>query len=221
MPNLLAVGALHHHLIREGLRTRAALVLEAAQPCAVHHICTLIGYGADAIYPWLAYQSIAQMGRDNWFSAEVGETLGKFKKALEGGILKVMSKMGISTLESYKGAQGFQAVGLNPDFVHEYFSGTSAYLKGVGLEEVERELLEQHELAFGNKIVGNLPLDVGGDLYWRRDGELHQWNPATVGQLQYAVRTGNYEAYREFANYSERSGSTASDNSRAARFRCR
>ena len=201
VPNLLAVGALHHHLIRSGLRTRAALVLEAAQPCAVHHICTLIGYGADAIYPWLAYQSIVQMGRENWLSAEVGETLSKFKKGLEGGILKVMSKMGISTLESYKGAQGFQAVGLDPDFVREYFTGTSAYLNGVGLDEVERELLEQHELAFGNKIVGNLPLDAGGDLYWRRDGELHQWNPATVGQLQYAVRTGNYEAYREFANY--------------------
>ncbi len=201
VPNLLAVGALHHHLIREGLRTRAALVLEAAQPCAVHHVCTLIGYGADAIYPWLAYQSIAQMGRENWFSAEAGEAVNKFKKAMEGGILKVMSKMGISTLESYKGSQGFQAVGLNSDFVHEYFTGTSAYLKGVGLEEVERELLEQHELAFGDKIVANLPLDVGGDLYWRRDGELHQWNPSTVGQLQYAVRTGNYEAYREFANY--------------------
>ncbi|MBV9299099.1 MAG: glutamate synthase large subunit [Verrucomicrobia bacterium] len=201
IPNLLAVGALHHHLIRERLRTRAALVFEAAQPCAVHHICTLIGYGADAIYPWLAYQSIVQMGRENWFDAEAGEALSKFKKALEGGILKVMSKMGISTLESYKGAQGFQAVGLDADFVQEYFTGTSAYLNGVGLEEVERELLEQHELAFGKKIVGNLPLDVGGDLYWRRDGELHQWNPATIGQLQYAVRTGNYEAYREFANY--------------------
>src|ERR1700736_4780789 len=201
VPNLLAVGALHHHLIRKGLRTRAALVLEAAQPCAVHHICTLIGYGADGIYPWLAYQSIVQMGRENWLSAEVGETVSKFKKALEGGILKVMSKMGISTLESYKGAQGFQAVGLDPDFVQEYFTGTIAHLKGLGLEGVERELLEQHELAFGNKIVGNLPLDVGGDLYWRRDGELHQWNPSTVGQLQFAVRTGNYEAYREFANY--------------------
>jgi glutamate synthase domain-containing protein 2/glutamate synthase domain-containing protein 1/glutamate synthase domain-containing protein 3 len=201
VPNLLAVGALHHHLIRAGLRTRAALVVEAAQPCAVHHICTLIGYGADAIYPWLANQSIVQMGRENWLSAEVSETLTKYKKALEGGILKVMSKMGISTLESYKGAQGFQAVGLNADFVEQYFTGTSAYLSGLGLDEVERELLEQHELAFGDKIVGNLPLDVGGDLYWRRDGELHQWNPTTVGQLQYAVRTGNYEAYREFASY--------------------
>jgi glutamate synthase domain-containing protein 2/glutamate synthase domain-containing protein 1/glutamate synthase domain-containing protein 3 len=201
VPNLLAIGALHHHLIRKGLRTRAAIVLEAAQPCTVHHICTLIGYGADAIYPWLAYQSIVQMGRDGWLSSEAGESVSKFKKAIEGGILKVMSKMGISTLESYKGAQGFQAVGLDQDFVQEYFAGTTAYLNGVGLEQVENELLEQHEMAFGNKIVGNLPLDVGGELYWRRDGELHQWNPSTVAKLQYAVRTGNYEAYREFASY--------------------
>src|ERR1700721_4743054 len=98
------------------------------------------------------------MGRENWLSAEIGETLTKYKKALEGGILKVMSKMGISTLESYKGAQCFQAVGLNADFVQEYFTGTSAYLNGVGLEEVERELLEQHELAFAKKMGGNPPL---------------------------------------------------------------
>ncbi len=201
IPNLLAVGALHQHLIREGLRTRAALVLEAAQPCAVHHFCTLIGYGADAIYPWLANQSIAQMVHENWLGGDPSDAATKFKKAVEGGILKVMSKMGISTLESYKGAQCFQAVGLDPEFVQEYFSGTSSYLKGIGLEEIEREILEQHEIAFGNKIIGNLPLDAGGELYWRRDGELHQWNPSTVAQLQYAVRTGNYDAYREFAAY--------------------
>jgi glutamate synthase domain-containing protein 2/glutamate synthase domain-containing protein 1/glutamate synthase domain-containing protein 3 len=201
IPNLLAVGALHHHLIREGLRMRAGLVLEAAQPCAVHHFCALLGYGADAIYPWLANQSIVQMIRENWLSVETGQAISRFKKAVEGGILKVMSKMGISTLESYKGAQCFQAVGLDPDFVREYFSGTAAHLKGVGLEQIESEIFEQHELAFGDKIIGNLPLDSGGELYWRRDGELHQWNPWTVATLQYAVRTGNYEAYREFANY--------------------
>ncbi|HKM58101.1 MAG TPA: glutamate synthase large subunit [Chthoniobacterales bacterium] len=201
IPNLLAIGALHHYLIREGLRTRAALVLEAAQPCTVHHFCALIGYGADAIYPWLANQSIAQMADEHWFSGEASEATAKFKKAVEGGLLKVMSKMGISTLESYKGAQCFQAVGLDPEFVQEYFSGTTSYLRGIGLERVEREVIDQHELAFGNKIIGNLPLDVGGELYWRRDGELHQWNPSTVAKLQYAVRTGNYEAYREFAGF--------------------
>jgi glutamate synthase domain-containing protein 2/glutamate synthase domain-containing protein 1/glutamate synthase domain-containing protein 3 len=201
LPNLLAIGALHHHLIRQGLRTRAALVLEAGQPCTVHHFCTLIGYGADAIYPWLAYQSIAQMARDAWFTGDQDEAIARFKKAIEGGLLKVMSKMGISTLESYKGAQVFQVIGLDHDLVREFFSGTTAYLEGVGLEQIERELLEQHELAFGEKLAGNLPLDAGGDLYWRRDGELHQWNPLTVGKLQHAARTGNYEAYREFASF--------------------
>jgi glutamate synthase (NADPH/NADH) large chain len=201
IPSLLAIGALHQYLIREGMRTSAALVLESGQPCAVHHFCTLIGYGADAIHPWLAFESIAQLGREGWLKGSVAEAHKQFKKAIEGGILKVMSKMGISTLESYKGAQVFQAVGLNFDLVREYFTGTTAHLEGVGIEQIERELLEQHELAFGEKIAGNLPLDAGGDLYWRRDGELHQWNPITVGKLQQAARTGSYEAYREFATF--------------------
>ena len=200
VPNLLVIGALHHDLIREGLRMRAGIVLEAGQPCSVHHFCTLIGYGADAVYPWLAYQSIAQLANDGWLSGNTDEAANRFKKAVEGGILKVMSKMGISTLESYKGAQVFQAIGLNSDFVQDYFTGTTGHLEGVGLDQIERELIEQHDMAFGEKIVGNLPLDPGGDLYWRRDGELHQWNPATVGKLQHAVRTGDYEVYREFAN---------------------
>ncbi|MGA8658459.1 MAG: glutamate synthase-related protein, partial [Chthoniobacterales bacterium] len=201
IPSLLAIGALHHHLIREGLRTRVGLVLESGQPCTVHHFCTLIGYGADAIYPWLAYQSIVQLAREGWFAGDGGEAVQKFRKAVEGGMLKVMSKMGISTLDSYKGAQVFQAVGLNFDLVREYFTGTTAYLEGVGLEHIEAELLEQHELAFGEKIAGNLPLDPGGELYWRRDGEVHQWNPLTVGRLQHAVRTGSFEAYQEFASF--------------------
>jgi glutamate synthase domain-containing protein 2/glutamate synthase domain-containing protein 1/glutamate synthase domain-containing protein 3 len=201
VPSLLAIGALHHHLIRAGLRTRVALVLESGQPCAVHHFCTLIGYGADAIYPWLAYESIAQLAREGWLEGNACEPTARFKTAVEGGILKVMSKMGISTLESYKGAQVFQAVGLDRDFVQEYFTGTTAHLGGVGLDQIERELIEQHELAFGEKIAGNLPLETGGELYWRRDGELHQWNPITVGKLQHAVRTGNYDAYREFADF--------------------
>ncbi|HEY0793388.1 MAG TPA: glutamate synthase large subunit [Chthoniobacterales bacterium] len=201
IPSLLAIGALQHHLIREGLRTRTALVLEVAQPCTVHHFCTLIGYGADAIYPWLAYATIGQLGKDGWLDSDLDEAELRFKKAVEGGLLKVMSKMGISTLESYKGAQVFQIVGLDSDLVQDFFTGTPFSLEGVGLDQIERELLEQHAVAFDEKIAGNLPLDVGGDLYWRRDGEYHQWNPITVGKLQYAVRTGNYEAYREFASY--------------------
>ena len=202
IPSLLAIGALQHHLIREGLRTNAALVLEVGQPCTVHHFCTLIGYGADAIYPWLAYASITQLGRDGWLQgADAREAITRFKKAVDGGLLKVMSKMGISTLESYKAAQVFQAVGLSDDFIREYFTGTPSALGGVGLKEIEREMLEQHAIAFGEKVPGTLPLDVGGDLYWRRDGEMHQWNPITVAKLQYAVRTDSYETYQEFASF--------------------
>ncbi len=201
LPGLLAVGALHHHLIRVGLRTRAALVVAFAQPCAVHHIVTLIGYGADAIHPWLAFESVAQLVRDGWVDSDAKTAQLAYKKALEGGIFKVMSKMGISTLESYKGAQVFQTIGLNPEFVDEYFTGTTAHLSGVGFEQVERETLEQHEIAFEPTIAANLSLDVGGDFYWRRDGEVHQWNPLTVGKLQHAVRTNDLEAYKEFAHY--------------------
>ena len=201
IPSLLAIGALHQHLIRVGLRTRAGLVIDSGQPCTVHHFCALIGYGADAVCPWLAYSSITQMARDKWFTGDVPTAIRKYKSAVEGGILKVMSKMGISTIESYKGAQVFQAVGLHDDFLREYFTGTAGYLGGIGLEQIERELLEQHQLAFGGFIAGNLPLDAGGDLYWRRDGELHQWNPLTVGRLQHAVRSEDYESYLEFAKF--------------------
>ena len=201
VPSLLAVGALHHYLIRRGLRTMAGLVLESGQPCSVHHFCTLIGYGADAIFPWLAYQSIVRRLQDRGQASETGKALARYRKAVEGGILKVMSKMGISTLESYKGAQVFEAIGLNFDFVQEYFQGTTAHIPAVGLEQIERELIQTHELAFSEKIAGSLPLEQGGEFYWRRDGELHQWNPFTVGKLQHAVRTNDRNSYREFAQY--------------------
>jgi len=201
VPSLLAVGALHHYLIRRGLRTRAGLVLESGQPCGVHHFCTLIGYGADAVYPWLAYESIVRMMKERLQVPETKKALARYRKAVEGGILKVMSKMGISTLESYKGAQVFEAIGLNFDFVREYFQGTTAHIPSVGLDQIERELIETHERAFSDKIAGSLPLEQGGEFSWRRDGEIHQWNPFTVGKLQHAVRTGDGNSYRDFAEY--------------------
>ncbi|HEX2236837.1 MAG TPA: glutamate synthase large subunit [Gammaproteobacteria bacterium] len=203
IPSLLAVGALHHHLIRKGLRTRAGLVLDSGEPCLVHHFCTLIGYGADAVCPWLAYRSIQHWMAEGWIpsSSAIDDYLARYRKAIEGGILKVMSKMGISTLQSYKGAQIFEAVGLDQSFVDEYFAGTTARISGIGLVHIERELQIAHEIAFGEKVIGNLELEVGGDLYWRRDGERHQWNPFTIGKLQHAARTGNRDSYRIFARY--------------------
>ena len=199
IPSLLAVGGVHHHLIREGLRTRVALVCDSGQPNAVHHFCTLIGYGADAVHPYLAFRSIDRMASRGLLEEDADEARGKFVAAVEDGLLKVMSKMGISTLESYKGAQVFEAVGLDDDFVEEYFYGTTARTGGIGIEQVERDLLERHDAAFERDVAGSLDLDQGGELYWRRDGEYHQWNPQTIGTLQHAVEQDDYAAYKEFA----------------------
>jgi glutamate synthase domain-containing protein 2/glutamate synthase domain-containing protein 1/glutamate synthase domain-containing protein 3 len=197
MPALLAVAGLHHHLVRQGLRTHAALILESGQPCAVHHFCTLVGYGADAINPYLAFESIKPMlngNTDAWPAA-----VERYIAAVEDGMFKVMSKMGISTLDSYKGAQIFEAIGLDPDFIAEYFTGTVSQISGVGIAEIEADMRENHHLAFGERLDGNLRLAQGGDFYWRRNGEFHQWNPDTIGFLQHAGRTGDARFYQRFA----------------------
>ncbi|WP_148861065.1 glutamate synthase large subunit [Marinobacter fonticola] len=200
IPALLAVSGLHHYLIRQGLRTDAALIVDSGEPCLVHHLCTLIGYGADAVHPWLAAQSLARFQADGGLAGGVDEPFQRYRKAAEGGILKVMSKMGISTLDSYKGAQMFEAVGLDVDFVDEYFAGTAARIPGVGLARIEQELRMAHAIAFSQPIPGSPILPSGGDLYWRRDGEFHQWNPVTIGNLQHALRTDNQLAYDTFAD---------------------
>jgi len=203
IPSLLAIGALHHHLIRTGLRTHAGLVMDSGEPSLVHHFCTLIGYGADAVCPWLAYRSIRQRIDAGWLRSEnpIEHHLGQYRAAVEGGILKVMSKMGISTLQSYRGGQIFEAVGLDEDFVDEFFAGTTARIYGVGLAHIERQLRTAHAVAYGAHLAGGLELEQGGDLYWRRDGERHQWNPFTIGKLQHAARTGDRDSYRAFAQY--------------------
>lgn len=198
IPSLLAVSGLHHHLIRQGLRIRTSLVLESAQPCAVHHFSTLIGYGTDAINPWLALESLRDSTDKNTPPAR--EAIENYLHALEDGILKVMSKMGISTLESYKGAQIFESLGLAEDFIEEYFAGTASRVGGIGIAEVEEDVRNLHHKAYGPRQDNNLVLDQGGDLYWRRDGEYHWWNPMTVGTLQNAVRGGGSAAYKRFAD---------------------
>ncbi|WP_135661963.1 glutamate synthase large subunit [Halorhabdus rudnickae] len=199
IPSLLAVGGVHHHLVREGLRTHTALVVESGQPNAVHHFATLVGYGADAVTPYLAYESIEELAFDGVLEVDRETALDQYRHAVEDGIQKVMAKMGISTLESYKGAQIFEAVGLDSDFVAEYFEGTENRTEGIGIEQLEADVLERHEQGFEGSVAGNLELDQGGELYWRRDGEFHQWNPNTIGKLQYATNNGDYDAYREFA----------------------
>jgi glutamate synthase (NADPH/NADH) large chain len=194
IPSLLATGAVHHHLVRNGLRNHVGLVLESGDPRAVHHFATLVGYGAGAINPYLAYQSIGDLvaGEDG---ADLGEAIDAYVGAVEDGLLKTMAKMGISTVESYRGAQIFEAVGLSSDFVAEYFEGTTARTEGIDVDDVEEDLLKRHEVAFDE----DADLERQGEYEHRSSGMFHEWNPQSVGALQQAVRTGDYERYGDFA----------------------
>ncbi|SDX61331.1 glutamate synthase (NADPH/NADH) large chain [Halobellus clavatus] len=194
IPSLLVTGAVHHSLVRNGYRNHAGLVLESGDPREVHHLATLVGYGADAVNPYLAYQTIADVvaGPDG---ADESEAIAAYKKALEDGLLKTMAKMGISTVESYQGAQIFEAVGLDSDFVAEYFEGTEIRTEGIGIDVIEEDVLTRHTVAYGD----DPQLDRQGEYEHRSDGIHHQWNPQTVGTLQQAVRSGDYEKYQEFA----------------------
>jgi glutamate synthase (NADPH/NADH) large chain len=194
IPSLLATGGVHHALVRNGLRNHAGLVIESGDPREVHHLATLVGYGADAVNPYLAYESIRDIvaGPDG---ADEAEAIGNYKRALEDGLLKTMAKMGISTVESYQGAQIFEAVGLSSEFVREYFEGTEIRTEGIGIPEIEEDLLTRHAVAYG----ADPDLERQGEYEHRSNGIHHQWNPKTVGTLQQAVRSGSYEKYREFA----------------------
>ncbi|MCL7416297.1 MAG: glutamate synthase large subunit [Halalkalicoccus sp.] len=194
IPSLLATGAVHHHLVRNGLRNHAGLVVESGDPRTVHQVATLVGYGAGAINPYLAYRTISDLVAGPDGASEAAAIAG-YIGALEDGLLKVMSKMGISTVESYQGAQIFEAVGLDSDFVAEYFEGTEARTEGIGLEEIEEDLLARHAVGFGE----DPDIERQGEFENRSGGIHHQWNPETVGILQQAVRAGDYERYGEFA----------------------
>ncbi|MEY7848548.1 glutamate synthase large subunit [Natrarchaeobius sp. A-rgal3] len=195
IPSLLATGGVHHHLVRNGLRNHVGLVVESADPRTVHHFATLVGYGAGAVNPYLAYQTIEDItaGPDG---ADTEVAIDAYVGALEDGLLKIMAKMGISTVESYQGAQIFEAVGLDSDLVAEYFEGTENRTEGIGLAEIEADVRERHESAFGDDEPD---LERYGEFEHRSDGIHHQWNPATVGALQQAVRSNDYERYGEFA----------------------
>ncbi|WP_430506528.1 glutamate synthase large subunit [Haloparvum sp. PAK95] len=194
IPSLLSMGAVHHHLVRNGLRNHAGVVVESGDAHEVHHVATLVGYGADAVTPYLAYASIADVvaGPDG---ADEAEAIAAYRTALEDGLLKTMAKMGISTMESYQGAQIFEAVGLSSDFVAEYFEGTETRTEGIGIDDVERKARTRHAMAFG----ADPELETTGEYEHRTQGVKHGWNPETVGTLQQAVRSGDYEQYGEFA----------------------
>ena len=198
IPALLATGAVHHRLIRKGLRTRASIVVESGEPREVHHFCTLIGYGADAVNPWLALQVIERLLGEE----EISDTEARvsYMESIGKGILKVMSKMGISTVQSYRGAQIFEAVGLSQDLIDRYFTGTASRIGGIGLDTIAEETMMRHRQAWPDiHLVFSNGLDPGGRYLWRRNGEHHLFNPMTIARLQQAVRSGEASTYEEYS----------------------
>jgi glutamate synthase (NADPH/NADH) large chain len=188
IPSLLATSAVHHHLIRQGLRTSVGLVVETGEAHEVHQFATLAGYGAEAINPYLAFETIEQLLPELDEKLTMMEAQKRFIKAVDKGLLKVMSKMGISTYQSYCGAQIFDAVGLSGPFVKKYFTGTNTQVEGIGLRHIARETFERHRQAFGDVPALEGMLDVGGEYAWRSRGEAHMWRPSVVADLQHAVR---------------------------------
>jgi glutamate synthase (NADPH) large chain len=199
IPSLLACAAVHHHLIRVGLRTSVGLVVESGEPREVHHFACLAGYGAEAINPYLAFETLVAMKDELPQKLDDKEIVKRYIKAIDKGLLKVMSKMGISTYQSYCGAQIFDAVGLRSEFVNKYFTGTATRIEGVGVEEIAEETVRRHRDAFSDAPIYRAMLDVGGDYAVRMRGEDHVWNAATVATLQHAVRGNSYEKYRHYA----------------------
>ena len=201
IPALLATAAVHNFLIRKGLRTSVGLVVESGEPREVHHFACLAGYGAEAVNPYLAFETIEDMHARGDLPAEVDmdEAVKRYIKSIGKGILKVMSKMGISTYQSYCGAQIFDAVGLRSDFVNRDFFGTATTIEGVGMNEIAEETVQRHRDAFGDAPVYRHALDIGGEYAYRLRGEEHAWNPDTVATLQHAVRLNARDRYREFA----------------------
>jgi glutamate synthase (NADPH) large chain len=199
IPSLLATGAVHHHLIREGTRVRTGIVVESGEPREVGHLALLMGFGAGAVNPYLAFEIIARLCRDKMLAGDLtpAQASAKYVKALKKGLLKIMSKMGISTLSSYQGAQIFEAIGVDQVVVDKYFTGTASRIRGVGLREIAEEALVRHERAFGARAEARL--DVGGHVHYRAGGERHIWNPKTVASLQKAVRAEDAESYEAFA----------------------
>jgi glutamate synthase (NADPH) large chain len=199
IPAALATAAVHHHLIRQGLRMQTGLVVETGEAREVHHFCVLAGYGAEAVNPYLAFESLEQIRVQNGLVLSAYEVRKNFIKAIGKGMLKVMSKMGISTYQSYCGAQIFDAVGLSSELVEQYFTGTATTVEGVGLYEVATECVRRHRDAYGDSPIYQTMLDVGGTYAYRLRGEVHAWTPDSVAQLQHAVRGNLPDQYRAFA----------------------
>lgn len=201
IPSLLAVGAVHHHLIRTGLRAKTSLVVESGDVRETHHFATLIGYGASAVNPYMAYANIAELKRRGALESDLKleKYLYIYKKAIGKGLLKIMSKIGISTLQSYQGAQIFEILGLNRDVVDQCFAGSVSRIEGIGYDGIAREVLIRHQLAFPAAASTVQDLEVGGVYQWKRRGEAHLFNPQTIHLLQYSTRKNDYNTFKKYS----------------------
>ncbi|MBK6004662.1 glutamate synthase subunit alpha [Ramlibacter ginsenosidimutans] len=199
IPALLALSSIHQHLIREGLRTTAGLVVETGSAREVHHFGVLAGYGAEAVHPYLAMETLVSIHKDLPGDLSPEKAIYNYVKAIGKGLSKIMSKMGVSTYMSYCGAQLFEAIGINSDTVAKYFTGTASRVEGIGVFEIAEEAIRLHRAAFGNDPVLSTMLDAGGEYAWRTRGEEHMWTPDAIAKLQHSARANNWNTYKEYA----------------------
>ncbi|MGH6626089.1 MAG: glutamate synthase-related protein [Burkholderiaceae bacterium] len=199
IPALLALSAIHQHLVREGLRTTAGLVVETGSAREVHHFGVLAGYGAEAVHPYLAMETLASIHADLPGELSADKAIYNYIKAIGKGLSKIMSKMGVSTYMSYCGAQLFEAIGLNSDTVEKYFTGTASRVEGIGVFEIAEEAIRMHKAAFGDDPLLASMLDAGGEYAWRTRGEEHMWTPDAIAKLQHSARANNWNTYKEYA----------------------
>jgi glutamate synthase domain-containing protein 2/glutamate synthase domain-containing protein 1/glutamate synthase domain-containing protein 3 len=199
VPALLALSAIHQHLVREGKRTLAGLVVETGSAREVHHFAVLAGYGAEAVHPYLAMETLCQIHKDLPGELSAEKAVTNYVKAIGKGLSKIMSKMGISTYMSYCGAAIFEAIGINRETIDKYFTGTSSQVEGIGVFEIAEEAIRTHRLAFGQDPVLATMLDTGGEYAWRTRGEQHMWTPDAIAKLQHSTRANNWNTYKEYA----------------------
>lgn len=201
IPSLLATGAIHHHLIEAGIRNKTSIVVEAGDVRETHHFATLVGFGANAINPYLTFATFADLHRKKVFknTLSLDKIISIYTKAVGKGLLKIMSKIGISTLQSYQGAQIFEALGINREVVDKCFRGVVSRIEGIGFDGIAEEAIAKHRLAFPKKSIPNPQLEVGGVYQWKRRGEVHLFNPQTIHLLQHATRKGDYKTYQQYA----------------------
>jgi len=199
VPALLALSSIHQHLVSVGLRTTAGLVVETGTAREVHHFAVLAGYGAEAVHPYLAMETLASMHKDLPGDLSADKAIYNYIKAIGKGLSKIMSKMGVSTYMSYCGAQLFEAIGINKDTIDKYFTGTASRVEGIGVFEIAEEAIRMHKAAFGNDPVLANALDAGGEYAWRTRGEEHMWTPDAIAKLQHSTRAGNFSTYKEYA----------------------